>query len=127
MEKTVLRPVAKIEYLGVFVSHDGISQTPKITEEKKKLLDLLEIPLLLSSKQREVMAGCNNYFNMFVVHNATLNFAILKNVILVTKNLQKVTSRTKNHLGVALRRICVQASGEEQWGVFPCHSRCNRR
>ena len=55
IEKSVLRPVAKIEYLGVFVSREGISQTPKITEAKKKLLlDLLKPTCYyLTSKGRQ--------------------------------------------------------------------------
>ena len=88
-EKLVLWPVERIEYLGVYVSQEGIS--PKIARIKSIILDLLETPLLLSTKQREIIAGTNNYCIMLIVHNATLNVAILKNVMLVTKNLRKVT------------------------------------
>ena len=79
----------RIEYLGVYVSREGISQTPKIARMKRSILDLLETPMLLSTKQREVIAGTNNYANMFVVHNATLNVNILKDKKLVAKNIKK--------------------------------------
>ena len=91
LEKSVLRPVEQVEYLGVMVSEKGIAQTPKIAKMKQQCLDLLETPLLLSAKHKEIIAGTNNYCNMFIVHNATLNVSILKNVMLVTKNLAKVT------------------------------------
>ena len=64
---------------------------PKIARMKSNILDLLETPLLLSTKHKEIRAGTNNYCNMMIVHNATLNVAILKNVMMVTKNLKKVT------------------------------------
>ena len=48
-EKSVLRPVERIEYLGVYVSSEGIAQTPKIARMKSGILDLLETPLLLST------------------------------------------------------------------------------
>ena len=88
---SVLRPVEQVEYLGVQVIRQGKAQTPKIAKMKSNILDLLETPLLLSTKQREIIAGTNNYCNMFVVHNATLNVNILKNITLTTKNLAKIT------------------------------------
>ena len=89
-EKSVLRPVSKIEYLGVYISINGIEQTPKMSSMKRSLLELLESPLLLSAKQKEIIAGTNNYYNLFIVHNSTLNINIMKNITLVSKNIAKV-------------------------------------
>ena len=119
VEKSVLRPVSEVEYLGVLVSEEGIKQTPKIQKMKRECLDLLETPLLLSTKQREIIAGVNNYCNMFIVHNATLNISILKNVMLVTKNIAKVTYLyesfvSKRPVQVNGEFVCIVADATEQ-------------
>ena len=75
----------------MYVSREGIAQTPKIARMKSSILDLLETPLLLSAKQRKMIACINNYANLFVVNNATLNVNILKEIKLVRKNINKIT------------------------------------
>ena len=39
-EKSVLRPVEQVEYLGVYVSQEGIAQTPKIARMKSNILPI---------------------------------------------------------------------------------------